>query len=191
MTLLALRTGQLLNQSEVAHDAGLSQPTVHRYLNLLESHPSLRPHPALYRESQVPRLLKSPRAFWADVGLAVFLAGYFARLTSLIPHEQGRILGKTLIYQHLRVELQPLDPACTASLLAHTDRRRSGFVIEHGRRVVGVEVKMTDAPGYRHITGLKKFLDEHPQAVAGVLLHSGRQVARLNNTYMPWSMLTG
>ena len=39
------------------------------------------------------------------------------------------------------------------------------FVIEHGRRVVGIEVKMTDAPGYRHAAGLVRFLGEHPQAV--------------------------
>jgi hypothetical protein len=38
---------------------------------------------------------------------------------------------------------------------------------------VGVEVKMTDAPGYRHAAGLARFLDEHPQA-AGDLLYLKR-----------------
>ncbi len=48
------------------------------------------------------------------------------------------------------------------------------FVIEHGRRVVGIEVKMTDAPGYRHAAGLVRFLGEHPQTVGGILLHGGQ-----------------
>jgi predicted AAA+ superfamily ATPase len=67
------------------------------------------------------------------------------------------------------------------------------FVIEHGRRVVGVEVKMTDAPSYRHMTGLVKFLKEHPQAAGGILLHSGRQIQRLDEKIVavPWSLITG
>ena len=66
-------------------------------------------------------------------------------------------------------------------------------MIEHGRRVVGIEVKMTDAPGYRHAAGLVKFLDEHPQAVGGVLLHGGQQIRRLGEKIVaiPWSLLTG
>jgi predicted AAA+ superfamily ATPase len=35
MELAALRSGQLINQSELARDARLTQPTTHRYLNLL------------------------------------------------------------------------------------------------------------------------------------------------------------
>lgn len=37
MRMAALRCGALLNQSELARDAGLTQPTAHRYLNLLEA----------------------------------------------------------------------------------------------------------------------------------------------------------
>ena len=72
------------------------------------------------------------------------------------------------------------------------------FVIEHGRRVVGIEVEMTDAPGYRHAAGLVKFLDQHPQAVGaqalgGILLHGGQQIRRLDEKIVavPWSLLTG
>jgi predicted AAA+ superfamily ATPase len=67
------------------------------------------------------------------------------------------------------------------------------FVIEHGRRVVGIEVKMTDAPGYRHAAGLVRFLGEHPQAVGGILLHGGQQIRRLDEKIVavPWSLLTG
>ena len=62
MALLVLRTGQLVNQSDVARDAGLSQPTIHRYLNLLEATHLFERVPA-YLVSHTTRLLKSPRAF--------------------------------------------------------------------------------------------------------------------------------
>ncbi len=41
MEMVALRSGQLLNQSGVARDAQLSQPTAHRYLNFLKQPISL------------------------------------------------------------------------------------------------------------------------------------------------------
>jgi hypothetical protein len=40
---------------------------------------------------------------------------------------------------------------------------------------------------------LTKFLGEHPQAVGGILLHSGQQIRRLDEKIVavPWSLLTG
>ena len=191
MALLALRTGQLLNQSDVARDAGLSQSSIHRYLNLLEATHLFERVPA-YLVSHTTRLLKSPRAFWSDVGLAVFLAGYYS------PHDLAgaRELGaffETLIYQHLRVSASLLTPRARLHFWRTQTGDEVDFVIEHGRRVLGIEVKMTDAPGYRHAAGLVKFLGEHPQAAGGILLHGGQQIRRLDERIVavPWSLLTG
>jgi hypothetical protein len=57
-------------------------------------------------------------------------------------------------------------------------------------------------PGYRDITGLQAFLPtpvpqvqvgEHPAARAGLLLHRGSAIQRLDEKILaiPWSMLTG
>jgi predicted AAA+ superfamily ATPase len=191
MALLALRTGQLLNQSEVARDAGLSQPTIHRYLNLLEATHLFERVPP-YLGSHTTRLLKSPRAFWSDAGLAVFLAGYFSADELAKARELGAFF-ETLIYQHLRVSCSLLTPRGRLHFWRTQTGDEVDFVIEHGRRVVGIEVKMTDAPGYRHAAGLVKFLGEHPQAVGGILLHGGQQIRRLDEKIVavPWSLLTG
>jgi len=191
MALLALRTGQLLNQSEVARDAGLSQPTIHRYLNLLEATHLFERVPP-YLGSHTTRLLKSPRGFWSDVGLAVFLAGYFSADELAKARELGAFF-ETLIYQHLRVSTSLLTPRGRLHFWRTQTGAEVDFVIEHGRRVVGIEVKMTDAPGYRHAAGLVKFLGEHPQAVGGILLHGGQQIRRLDEKIVavPWSLLTG
>jgi predicted AAA+ superfamily ATPase len=191
MALLALRTGQLLNQSGVARDAGLSQPTIHRYVNLLEATHLFERVPA-YLGSHTTRLLKSPRVFWSDVGLAVFLAGYFSADELAGARELGAFF-ETMIYQHLRVSCSLLTPRGRI----HCWRTHKGdevdFVVEHGRRVLGIEVKMSDAPSYRHAVGLTKFLDDHPQAVGGVLLHGGKEIRRLHKSIVavPWSVLTG
>ncbi|MBC8446214.1 MAG: ATP-binding protein [Chloroflexi bacterium] len=191
MALLALRTGQLLNQSSVARDAGLSQPTIHRYVNLLEATHLFERVPA-YLGSHTTRLLKSPRVFWSDVGLAVFLAGYYSADELAGARELGAFF-ETLIYQHLRVSSSLLTPRGRLHFWRTQTGDEVDFVIEHGRRILGIEVKMTDAPGYRHTAGLARFLGLHPQAVGGVLLHGGQHIRRMDERIVavPWSLLTG
>lgn len=191
MELLALRTGQLLNQSELARDTRLSQPTVHRYLNLLEATHLFERLPA-YTASYTTRLLKSPRAFWTDPGLAVFLSGYFDP-TSLA---QSRELGayfETMIYLHLRVLTSLLTPRARLYFWRTQAGAEVDFVVEHGRRLLAIEVKMTDNPGYRHAAGLREFIQGYPPTAGGLLLHSGTTIKRLdeNIVAVPWTKLTG
>ena len=67
------------------------------------------------------------------------------------------------------------------------------FVVEHGRRLLGIEVKQTGHPGYGDCTGLVQFLAEHPLAAGGLLLHGGQEIRRLGEKIvaLPWTMLTG
>jgi hypothetical protein len=191
MELLGLRTGQLLNQSDIARDATLSQPTVHRYLNLLEATHLFERVPA-YLGSRTTRLLKSPRGFWADAGLAVFLAGYYHTEELAGARELGGFF-ETLIYQHLRVSSGLLTPRARLHFWRTQTGDEVDFVVEYGRRALGIEVKMTDTPGYRHVQGLARFLADHPQAAGGILLHCGRVIRRLDEKIIavPWTMLTG
>lgn len=191
MALLALRTGQLLNQSELGRDAGLSQPTIHRYLNLLEATYLFERLPA-YTASYTTRLLKSPRLFWVDPGLAVFLAGYF----DVAALQHSRELGgffETLIFHHLHVLVSLLTPRARLYFWRTQTGDEVDFVVEYGRKLLAIEVKMTDNPGYRHTAGLKKFLAAYPDTIAGVLLHGGTAVRQLDSKILavPWSLLTG
>ncbi len=69
---LALRSGSLLNRSGLARELGLSQPTVHRSLNLLETGFLLR-LPA-YARSRTKRLIKAPKPYLPDPALALYLS---------------------------------------------------------------------------------------------------------------------
>jgi predicted AAA+ superfamily ATPase len=191
MELLALRSGQLLNQSEVARDARLSQATVHRYINLLETTHLFERLPA-YTASHTTRLLKSPKAFWADPGLAIFLSGYFDQ-TAL---ENSRELGayfETMIFQHLRTLTSLLTPRARLYFWRTRGGKEVDFVVEHGRRLLAIEVKLTANPTYKHITGLKDFIQAHPTTIGGILLHGGSTISHLSEKIIgvPWTMLTG
>ena len=64
--------GQLVNQTELGRDVALPQPKVHRYLNLLETSYLLMRLPA-YTVNRIKRLIKSPKLYWGDTGVALHL----------------------------------------------------------------------------------------------------------------------
>jgi len=191
MELLALRTGQLINQSDLGRDARLSQSTVHRYLNLLETTHLFERLPA-YTASHTTRLLKAPKAFWTDPGLAVFLSGYFDQASLRTSREFGSYF-EALIYLHLRVLTSLLIPRARLYFWRTQTGDEVDFVVEHGRRLLAIEIKLTDNPGYRHTDGLHKFLQVHPEAVGGLLIHAGDTIRRLDEKIVaiPWTQLTG
>lgn len=191
MELLALRSGQLINQSDLARDAHLSQPTAHRYLNLLEATYLFERVPP-YTASRTTRLLKAPKAFWSDPGLAVFLSGYFDQATLRQSRELGSFF-ETFVYLHLRVLASLMTPRARLYFWRTQSGDEVDFVLEHGRRIAAIEVKMTDNPSYRHAEGLKKFLSQHEEASVGILLHCGQAVRRLDEKIIaiPWSLLMG
>jgi predicted AAA+ superfamily ATPase len=59
MQAACLRLGQLLNQTELGRDVALPQPTVRRWLNLLETSFQLVRLPA-YAVTRTKQLIKSP-----------------------------------------------------------------------------------------------------------------------------------
>ena len=191
MEFAALRSGQLLNQSEIARDAQISQATVHRYLNILETTHLFERLPA-FTASHTTRLLKSPKAFWNDPGLAVFLSGYFNSEALQSAHEYGAYF-ETLVFHHLRVLTRLMVP----SGRLYFWRRRTGvevdFIVEHGRRLLAIEVKRTKNPRFRDLSGLQTFLSQHPGASGGLLIHGGSQVRRMGENILaiPWPLITG
>jgi len=191
MELVALRSGQLLNQSELARDGRLSQPTVHRYLNLLETTHMFERLPA-YTASHTTRLLKSPKAYWNDTGLAIFLSGYYTEAELRKVRELGAYF-ETWIYHHLRILSQLMTPAAKLYFWRTANGQEVDFIFEHGHRLLAIEVKQTANPGYGDTAGLRTFLAEHPQATGGLLLHSGREIRRLDRNILaaPWTMVTG
>lgn len=72
--LCAGRVGQLLNANSLANDTGISHTTAQNWLSLLEaSYIVFRLQP--FHANISKRLIKSPKLYFYDVGLAAFLLG--------------------------------------------------------------------------------------------------------------------
>jgi uncharacterized protein len=74
LALLASRHGQLLNKTDLATPLGVSVPTISEWLHVLEVTGQVIIVPP-YFENLGKRLIKSPKIFWADSGLACYLLG--------------------------------------------------------------------------------------------------------------------
>ena len=180
MWLAAHRVGQVLNQSELARDASLPQATAHRYLNLLETSCQIVRIPA-FASSRTRRLVKSPRLYWTDTGLAAHLAGIHPQGAAPPSDVPGALLENLVLTQLLawRETVVP-QPGI------HYWRTHSGlevdFVIEAGRRVLPVEVRATSRVRPEDTRGLVAFLDDHRQsAVCGILLYGGEEVVLVSD----------
>jgi len=67
------------------------------------------------------------------------------------------------------------------------------FVMEWGRKAAAVEVKLTASPNHGDCEGLEAFLAAHPEASAGILIHTGREIKRLGQKIvaLPWTVVAG
>lgn len=73
LTLVALRTGRLLNATELGRDAGLSNSTTRRYLDLLQQTFQLFMLQPWFANVG-KRLVKTPKLYVTDTGLGCHLA---------------------------------------------------------------------------------------------------------------------
>ena len=97
--LCAARTGQLLNYSSLAADAGVSHPTAMAWISLLETSfiiHLLRPHHANFNK----RLIKMPKLHFIDTGLACSLLG-IEEASQLISHPLKGALFETWVVAEL------------------------------------------------------------------------------------------
>ena len=173
------RLGGLVNQAEIARDTTIPRPTVQRYLNLLETSFQVIRLPA-YAVNRTKRLVKSPKLYWSDPGLAIWLSN-----TSAL---DGRHL-ENLVLVDLLVWRDGQAPTPDIMYWRTTTDREVDFVVESGEQLLAIEVKATTRPRIRDITGLQLFRQEYrDRFVGGLLLHAGSKVEWLADGILaaPW-----
>jgi len=189
MEMLALRTGNLINQTEIARDSGVSQPSVYRYINLMEiGHIITKITP--FFPNRTKRIIKSPKVYWVDPALAVFLSGYYNSDSLKKARELGGFF-ENLIFLHLNVLCELMVPKGKIHYYREINQKEVDFVIEYGKEKIAIEVKLTDSPKYADTKGLRYFLGEYPNTQSGVLIHTGKEVKKFGDKILavPWSIL--
>jgi uncharacterized protein len=179
MRAVCLRLGQLVNQTELGRDVSLAQPTVHRWLNLLETSYLLVRLPA-YSVNRTKRLIKTPKLYWADTGVALHLSEQNDPTGS---HLENLVLHDLLAWRDARLDRAEVLYWRTAT------GEEVDFVIETAGKLLPIEVKATTRPRLGDIAHLRSFRAEYgKKARAGLLLHSGKTVEWLAPDVLaaPW-----
>ncbi len=179
MMAIAIRSGKILNISEVARDIGLSQPTASRYMNILEIS-GLAVRISAYKSNRGSRIIKAPKVVWLDTGLASHLAGFFSSDSLMNSREWGGML-ESFVFQHLQIICDLITPKSSL----YYWRTRSGvevdFVIEHGRDLIAIEIKSSKNVGYYDIKGIENFAKEFSNMKLGIIIYSGNEFIKLTD----------
>ena len=179
LRLAANGTAQLLNQSELGREAKLPASTVSRYLSLLETSfvPSRLPS---YLRNSATRLIKSPKLFLADSGLAAHLAA----VGDLAPETDKPLraaLYETYFHQNIASILGAHAPTAELGFWHVQGRHEVDFVIAHERKTLAIELKASSRFHSNDLAGLRAFLAKSRGPSIGVLAYNGRETVPLED----------
>jgi len=140
LRLCALRTGCIVNFDDLARDAGVSAPTVKSWLSVLEDSFLLKlVQPDHQNRSK--RLIKSPKLYFLDMGLAAFLAGW--KTGELL--RLGPLAGQAFethifaeIFKHFRHRAKEVD----IRFFRTRDGEEIDLLVEYQGKVSPIEVKL-------------------------------------------------
>lgn len=145
--LTALRSGCLLNYSELARDAAVSVDTARRYLEYLRlSYQTVLLPP--YHVNLTSTVIKTPKVYWLDIGLLRMLSGM-----------SGAVTGE--IYETMVVgELMKWMKTAGRDGEIYFYRTRSGLevdiLLDTPDGVVGMEIKSRRVIARKDVTALKE-----------------------------------
>ncbi len=177
--LAALRSGQLLNFSQLARDARLSLATVTRYLKLAETSFLFKRLPP-YLRNRSSRLIKSPKLYLSDSGLAAHLADIENGEIGEDEPLRG-VLYETYVLQNISSILEAHLPAARITYWHVQGRHEVDFIIEHKKQCIAIELKAATRWSERDLSSLKTFIEKTPSRRIGVLAYNGSQSAEIGN----------
>lgn len=130
--LVALRSGKLLNYSELARDASVSVDTARRYLEYLRiSYQTILLQP--YYKNITSSVIKTPKIYWLDIGLLRQLTGFKGELSGEI--YETMVIGE--IIKWIKTAQKEAE--------IYFYRTRSGLeldiLLETGSGLIGMEIK--------------------------------------------------
>lgn len=177
--LAALRTAGVLSISDLARDARLSAPTAARYLHLLEASFLVRRVPP-FLGNRSARLIKSPKLYVSDTGLAAHLADVLSLEAGHGALMRGSLL-ETYVAQNLAAILEAHLPEARLCFWHEQGRYEVDFVVELGQAAVAIEVKAASRWTESDLAGLRAFQRRTPSCTACILAYNGTRAVSLGN----------
>jgi len=182
--LCAARSGQLVNLSSLGSEAGVTHTTARRWLSVLRAGYVLdlvQPHHANFSK----RLVKTPKLFFTDPGLACRLLGVRSS-ADLHRHPLRGALVETLVYSELRKVFLHHGERAPLFFWRDSHGREVDFLLDFGECRVPIEVKAGETVATDSFRVLDYYtgLSGDP---AGILVYGGDEAySRGQHHVRPW-----
>jgi len=169
--LSALRSGCLLNYSELARDASVSVDTARRYLEYLNlSYQVILLQP--YFKNITSSVVKTPKIYWLDIGLLRQLSGFTGETT-------GQIF-ETMIVSELIKWVKTMQ----RNVDIYFYRTRSGLeldlILQTEKGIIGIEIKSREVVSKSDIKSMKIIASQlGKEWKAGLLIYRGDTIRKI------------
>jgi len=185
--LCAGRSGQLLNTSSLAADAGVSHTTVRRWLSILEASfvvHLLRPHHRIFKK----RLVKSPKLYFLDAGLLCYLLR-IQEPEALVSHAaRGAIFETWVVSEALKNFLnRGVEP--DIYFWRDSAGHEIDLLMDRGETQIPVDIKsgQTIANDFFDSVNYWRDLAGKPEGVAGLVYGGDASYKRRGVSVLSWS----
>ncbi len=170
--MCAARVGQLINLSSLATDCGVSHNTIRSWLSVLEAGYIvflLQPH----HQNFGKRLVKTPKLYFHDAGLAAFLLGIRDAEHLSIHSARGALFENFVVSELLK---QRYNQGLASNL--YFWRNNTGdevdVVIEYGEKLMPMEIKSGQTFNADYLTNINKWMKiAGDSALAPKLVYGG------------------
>jgi len=139
MRLCAGNVGQLVNTVRLATECGVDHKTIRNWLGVLEASYVLTRLPPYYRSFR-KRIIKTPKLYFFDTGLACHLLGIQSP-AQLATHPLRGALFENWVFAELFKAIKNKALAAHIYFWRTHGGQEVDFIIEHGQRIDGIEVK--------------------------------------------------
>ena len=181
LTAVAVRTGQILNTTEIARDAEISLPTCQKWLNILETLGIIfYLHP--YSNNLLKRTIKKPKLYFYDTGLVSYLARWNSPEALMSGAQAGAIFETFVVSEVVKTYYNDgLEPYLY--YYRDTDMREIDLILEQNQELYPIEIKKSTTAS-RRIANTFKLIEKSglKQGVGAVICLNDRFSAVDKNT---------
>ncbi|NOZ69446.1 MAG: ATP-binding protein [Deferribacteres bacterium] len=174
----AARTAQTLSLSDLARDVGVAPNTVKSWLSVLQASHIIYLLEPYYRNIG-KRLVKSPKLYFLDTGLAAHLTGLYSWQEIFKSPLAGALWETYAFNQILRCLLRHGISTPPLYYWRTSNGRETDFIIEKGGRFIAFEAKLTGSPTTADLNGFRA-LEEY---YGGGSLIKGFLICRIGKTF--------
>jgi len=173
LRLAATRTGQLLNLSQLGGDAGIVHNTAKSWISVLEASYIAKRLPPFHRNLG-KRLVKTPKLHLLDSGVACYLLGIRSADELRLHPLRGAIFESWVVSEIVKAHHNASQPP-TLSFFRDAHGLEVDLIVEHGTRLMGVEIKSGATVPLETFAPLEAVTRLLPELSTRIVLHGGRE----------------